>query len=139
MAADTRAGGGGYEKKDADVRLLAWLLAGLLGACLLVVALTGLLTRHLVEREARRSPAPSTLAGTRSDVPPEPRLQNSPFDDLKRLHAEEEKALNSYGWVDRKARIARIPIERALEIASQGGLPHAQPPAETEPPKGKGR
>lgn len=137
--ADARAGGGGYEKKDANVRLLAWLLAGLLGATLLVVALTGLLTRHLVQREARRSPVPSTLAGTRSDLPPEPRLQNSPFDDLRKLRAEEDKALNSYGWVDRKAGIARIPIERALEIAAGGGLPPAQPPPETESPKGKGR
>jgi hypothetical protein len=137
--ADARAGGGGYEKKDANVRLLAWLLAGLLGATSLVVALTGLLTRHLVQREARKSPVPSTLAGTRSDVPPEPRLQNSPFDDLKRLQAEEEKALSSYGWVDRKAGIARIPIERALEIASQGGLPPAPAPPVPDSPKGKMR
>jgi hypothetical protein len=72
-------------------------------------------------------------------VPPEPRLQNSPFDDLKRLQAEEEKALSSYGWVDRKAGIARIPIERALEIASQGGLPPAPAPPVPDSPKGKMR
>ena len=125
MVADARAGGG-YEKKDADVRILAWLLVGLLAASLLVLGLVGLLTRYLVQREARRRPVPSTLAGRHSDVPPEPRLQDSPFDDLRRLRAEEDAALSSYGWVDRKAGIARIPIERALEIAAHGGLPPAE-------------
>ena len=37
---------------------------------------------------------------------------------------EEEKAvLESYAWVDRSAGLARIPIDRAMEIAASKGLP----------------
>jgi hypothetical protein len=36
---------------------------------------------------------------------------------------DQEKALNSYGWVDEKAGIAHIPIDRAMEIIAQRGLP----------------
>ena len=121
MAADA-AGGGGYERQDADVRTLAWLLAGLLTAALVALGLMDLLYRHFASREARRQPPPTTLAGTRNSVPPEPRLQNTPFEDLHKLRAEEDAALASYGWVDRRAGIVRIPIEKAMEMAWQGGL-----------------
>jgi hypothetical protein len=35
----------------------------------------------------------------------------------------QEKQLNSYGWVDEKAGVAHIPIERAMELTAQRGLP----------------
>jgi hypothetical protein len=46
---------------------------------------------------------------------------------LGRLHEHEDSILNSYGWVDQKAGIVRIPIERAMDIVAQRGLP-APPP-----------
>lgn len=36
---------------------------------------------------------------------------------------DQERELNSYEWVDEKAGIARIPIERAMELTAQRGLP----------------
>jgi hypothetical protein len=118
----------GYEKRDTQVKTLTWLLAALLAAIVVVVGMMVALFDHLAEREAERQPTPSTLAGTRSVLPPEPRLQNTPFDDLKRLRAEEDLLLNSYGWVDRSAGVVRIPIERALEIAGKNGLEEAPRP-----------
>jgi hypothetical protein len=35
----------------------------------------------------------------------------------------QENQLNSYGWVDEKAGVAHIPIERAMELTAQRGLP----------------
>ncbi len=35
----------------------------------------------------------------------------------------QEKQLNSYGWVDEGAGVAHIPIERAMELIVQRGLP----------------
>jgi hypothetical protein len=35
----------------------------------------------------------------------------------------QEKQLNSYGWVDEKAGVAHIPIEHAMELVAQRGLP----------------
>jgi hypothetical protein len=34
----------------------------------------------------------------------------------------QENQLNSYGWVDKKAGVAHIPIERAMELTVQRGL-----------------
>ena len=62
-------------------------------------------------------------------LPPEPRLQLAPghqihpLDDLKRLRADEDALLHSYGWVDRNAGIVHIPIERAKELLVRRGLP----------------
>jgi len=32
------------------------------------------------------------------------------------LHKEQDKELNSYGWVDSRHHYVRVPIERAMEI-----------------------
>jgi hypothetical protein len=56
-------------------------------------------------------------------LPPEPRLQVSAPNDLKQYQAAQGEILNSYGWVDQKAGIVRIPIDRAMDILLQKGLP----------------
>ena len=56
-------------------------------------------------------------------VPPSPRLQNNPIQDLKAMRAAEDSVLTSYGWVDQKNGIARIPIARAIDLLAQRGLP----------------
>jgi len=35
----------------------------------------------------------------------------------------QEEQLNSYGWVDEKSGVAHIPIDRAMELIAQRGLP----------------
>jgi len=54
-------------------------------------------------------------------------LQPAPAADLKSYRGEKRSELDSYGWVDRQAGVARIPIERAMELTagrnSQGKRP----------------
>jgi hypothetical protein len=35
----------------------------------------------------------------------------------------QENQLNSYGWIDKDAGVAHIPIERAMDLIVQRGLP----------------
>jgi hypothetical protein len=35
---------------------------------------------------------------------------------LKALHEENQKALTTYGWVDKNKGVARVPIDRAMEL-----------------------
>lgn len=66
------------------------------------------------------------------------RLENS-----KKLREETEKTLNSYGWVDKNKGIARIPIDRAMELtiaelaqqkpAAAGPIATPQPQATAAP------
>jgi hypothetical protein len=39
------------------------------------------------------------------------------------LRSEERAALSEYRWIDRERGVARIPIERAMEIVAESGLP----------------
>ena len=49
--------------------------------------------------------------------------------ELKQLHDDEDAILNSYGWVDPKKGIVRIPIDQAIDIVAQKGLPSKPSPA----------
>jgi hypothetical protein len=52
--------------------------------------------------------------------PEEAELAN---DVLLARQAQEQARLNSYGWVDEDAGVAHIPIERAMEMILEEGLP----------------
>lgn len=57
---------------------------------------------------------------------PTPRLETDDGNqDLADLHDREDLLLNNYSWVDRGKGQVRIPIERAMEIIAQKGLPVA--------------
>ena len=75
-----------------------------------------LTTEFTVSPETRVTPNVSKL-------PPAPRLQANPRIDLRAIRAEEDKQLHSYGWVDQQHGVVRIPIERAMDILAQRGLP----------------
>lgn len=57
----------------------------------------------------------------------EPPLSTKPSIDLHTLRAAENETLDTYGWIDREAGIARIPIERAVAILAENGLRSAAP------------
>jgi len=62
---------------------------------------------------------------------PTPRLEiDDGNQDLTDLHEREDLLLNHYSWVDRGKGTVRIPIERAMEIIAEKGLPVA--PAEQQ-------
>jgi hypothetical protein len=64
---------------------------------------------------------------------PTPRLQTDDGNqDLADLHEREDLLLDNYSWVDRSQGKVRIPIERAMELIAQRGLPVA-PAAQHEP------
>jgi hypothetical protein len=54
---------------------------------------------------------------------PTPALQTQPFKDIATLRQGEADRLGSYGWVDKDGGVARIPIDRAMEVLLQRGLP----------------
>jgi hypothetical protein len=63
---------------------------------------------------------------------PAPRLQQSPAAELARMKQEEQRRMNAYGWVDPKAEIAHIPVDRAMDILARTGLPKVPAPAAVE-------
>jgi hypothetical protein len=56
-------------------------------------------------------------------LPPTPRLQVSSGQDLKELRARERQVLQGYHWVNKDLGVVGIPVERAIELLAQRGLP----------------
>ena len=70
-------------------------------------------------------------------MPPEPRLQGvpghktDPQSDLRAKLQEDIQANKTAGWIDQTSGIAQIPVEDAMKIIVEKGLPAAStPPAE---------
>ncbi len=64
---------------------------------------------------------------------PEPRLEDNERTEINDIRYREEETLNSYGWVDQSQGVARIPIDRAMQLLAERGLP-TNPKAGTTPP-----
>jgi hypothetical protein len=120
--------------RDIDTTSVVSFGIGLALVMTIVLALVWFLVSFWKERQIARDPAPSPIAQANEPrLPPEPRLQSAPGRDMQELRAQETATLSSYGWVDRQAGIARIPIDRAIDLVLEKGLPVAAP--ETAAPK----
>src|SRR6266702_7684891 len=65
---------------------------------------------------------------------PSPRVQTDDGNqDVADLHAREDLLLDNYTRVDGKPGSVRIPVERAMALVAQRGLPVAQPAAQKAP------
>jgi hypothetical protein len=106
---------------DRAIRLRGVVLfvAGLAGLLLVSAALSAAFGLHFKGELQGRDPPPSPLAEANArDAPPPPRLQASPPRDMAELRAVEGTILGSHGWADQEAGIARIPIERAIDLVA---------------------
>ena len=127
-----------YEKQDADTRAIVRAGIVLALATLVASALVLFFFRWLAEREARGDAPPPPMA--RADpgrLPPDPRLQTLPAQDLAAVRAEEDRTLTTYGWVDEGAGTVHIPIEEAMRLLAERGeapLPRVSPSATPPPP-----
>jgi hypothetical protein len=109
---------------EVNTRAILGFGAGLIVSAIAIHLMVWLLFQYFSGREAARlAPVYPLAVGEANRQPPEPRLQTNPRDDLRALRAHEDELLNSYGWVDKPAGIVRIPIEEAMKITAQRGLP----------------
>src|SRR5712691_11850012 len=111
-----------HERRDADVLDLT-MVAGflLLSIAICFLGIWGLLHLFANQRKAHEALRPK-VSEQRNEFPP-PRLQVDASADLIKSRAAAEAKLHSYGWIDREARVARIPIERAMQLTVERGLP----------------
>ena len=114
--------GGVYERRDMSVRVIGMFLVGLAATVVLVFGLVWWMFDIFAASRAQQDVAPSPLAEARR-VLPAPSLQVTPRRDLKAMRTEEKALLHSYGWMDQKAGVVRIPIDRAMKLLTERGLP----------------
>lgn len=113
-----------YEKRDLRTSSVLWGGAIVLAVTVAAFGCMWLLWASLLARERAASPPAHPLAASVArEQPPAPRLQSSPRVDLLALRAQEDAALGSYGWLDKNQGTVRIPIERAMQLLAERGLP----------------
>jgi len=117
----------GHEIRDAKIEPLILIAAGLA----ITVAIVGVLIYGIFQYLGAH-PAASVQANPMSagnaQIPPAPRIEEHPAIEIQQLHAEEEHTLSTYGWVDKKAGVVRIPIDRAMELQLERGFPTRKEP-----------
>ncbi|MCK6556171.1 hypothetical protein L6Q96_16575 [Candidatus Binatia bacterium] len=78
-------------------------------------------------REQQLNPPPHPLVVKQElQLPPEPRLQADPVADLQRQRTAEDRLLSTYGWVDAKQGVVRLPVARAMELLATSKQPPAR-------------
>jgi hypothetical protein len=116
-----------HEHSDVNIRAILGFGAALAVVAAVVHLLIYVLFGYFDSRESVQERVTYPLAaGQGHREPPEPRLQTNPRQDLADLRAREDETLNSYGWVDRNAGVVRIPIDEAMKLTLQRGLPARQ-------------
>ncbi len=126
---------GGYEHRDIGSAGVLYFLAGLALAGLLVYFAVNGLYLYLENRsQAQQTPVSPLVTNAPADtrhIPngypqstfPSPKLEEDERGQLKAIRLKEEQTLSTYDWVDQKAGTVRIPIERAMDLIAQRGLP----------------
>jgi len=113
-----------HEESDVNVRGIFAFAAALVVVAVIVHVAMWLLLRFFDVRADRQDRIDYPLAVEQERrLPPEPRLQTNPREDLQNLRTNENDILTSYGWVDRNAGVVRIPIDEAIKLTLQRGLP----------------
>ena len=117
--------------QEVDVRHIVeigiWLAAMTLAALLVSWGFYHLLSHG--EKTLDLKPSPVAEAN-RPWVPLGPRLLMTPESALQAYRRLEQQRLETWGWEDRDAGLAHVPIERALDaVAASGKLPVFAPSA----------
>jgi hypothetical protein len=111
----------GYERRDANIKGL--LQFGFWMAVVIAVTMIGMnFTLKHFDREISLG-SPVAPFATERQLPPSPRLQVYPHVELKDYCAAQHDQVTTYGWVDQRVGVVRIPIDRAMDALLARGLP----------------
>jgi hypothetical protein len=138
---------GDFERRDVSVRAVLYFLIGLAATLVLSYFVVRGIYSYLTHRFDAQQPAVSPLVvnaptdtrklpdGYKTDSEsadyekylqknfPEPQLETNERTELNKIRLQEEEKLATYDYVDKDAGTVRIPIDRAMELLAQRGLP----------------
>jgi len=143
-------GDGGYERRDVGPALILYFLLGL-GIALVLSYFVArgvyhFLDQHYAAEQPHVSPLVTDAPTDTRHLPPqyqtdaegrdyekylhknfpEPQLETNERTELNTIRLGEEETLSTYDYVDKSAGIVRIPIDRAMDLIVQRGLPVRQ-------------
>ena len=123
----------GFEQEDLSSRSALYFLAGLVLVCvvvyLIVFGMYRFLDSYATAHQPPMSPMVTPEADTRAVTPenaetfPQPRLEENERTQFRSFIEDQDRKLATYDWVDKDRGTVRIPIDRAMELIEQRGLP----------------
>jgi hypothetical protein len=114
----------GHEISDVTIAPLITFLIGLVLSLVATVFFISWLFDFYQERFDASDPVPSPLAELRSEESvPGPHLQRSPRSELDELRERDREILHTSAWLDQQKKIAREPIDLAIQQVARDGLP----------------
>lgn len=132
--------GSGHEHTDTNVGIIVkfgmWLA---ISAIVIHIGLGFLFGLFVTQSEETAVEFP--LAGQEHRLPAAPALQQFPENEFHDFRGREDAVLRQYGWVNKETGVVRMPIEQAMRLAVERGLPvraaqeppPAQPAAQPQP------
>lgn len=121
MTVEEEAVEAGHELRDMRLRqVVRWLLLLTAAVTVLVVAVT------VFERALTGQVGPLRAVvdePPRVTPPPEPRLERANGEVLRVLRTQESQVLDNYTWIDQAAGTVSLPVDRAIELTIERGLP----------------
>jgi hypothetical protein len=125
-----------FEERDVKVGTIYWYLIAL-GLATVAALIISIFVYRFTSNLAASSDVlpPPSRAALGKDFPPEPRLQGVPgheFDaqkDLRNKLKADLDANEKLEWIDKNAGIAQIPVEDAMKIVAEKGLPSFSAPS----------
>ena len=103
-----------HETTDMDPKYVLYFAIALTVVGVVIQVGLWWMFRELERHQASLEKQPAIVIAPKA--PPEPRLQIDPQGDLQELRRQEIEILTTYRWIDREKGIARIPIDRAMQV-----------------------
>jgi hypothetical protein len=135
---ENSTGHGSYEHRDIGIAGVLYFLLALAVAGVFVHFVVSGLYAYLDKRtEANQSPMSPLITNAPTDTRhlpddykdylkqnfPAPQLEIDERNQLDSIRTTEEQTLSSYDYIDKNAGTVRIPIDRAMDLIAQRGLP----------------
>jgi hypothetical protein len=123
----------GYESQDLSPKGVIYFMIGLalvvIAIYFIVLGMYHFLDNYEKAHQTPMSPMATPQADTRiithtdTQAFPEPRLEENERTQLRQFIEDQDRKLATYNWVDKDKGIVQIPIDRAMDLIVQHGLP----------------
>lgn len=123
----------GFEHEDLSPTGVFYFLAGLALFGFITYLIVFGMYRYLETYDRAHQPPLSPMltppADTRTVTPedtlsfPQPRLEENERTQLRQFIEDQDRKLATYNWVDKGKGVVQIPIDRAMELIVERGLP----------------
>jgi hypothetical protein len=113
-----------HEESDVNVSAIIRYGIGLFAVAVVIhVFLWWLLGVYERQNQRAQTQVFPMAAGQGDRLPRGPRLQDNPQQELQELRAQQKALLEGYAWVNKATGVVRIPIEDAMKMVLERGLP----------------